>query len=259
MSSKSSLRSRIMMTSSNGNILRVTGHLCGEFTGERRIPLTKASDADVWYFLWSAPNKGLSKQSRRRWFEIPPCTLWRHCNVCCFRAVRDIVLPWIGLYWKSIVARRLSGRNVCFIFRVIFNNLLIPNDRNGRVCVPLLHRIPPVHSLYEISLYFHDHYSIHIWQFFFQIIFATMIKMPDLRFGVTKICTLQSLRVIGLLMTSSWIVYSRFESMRVTNVKACLPSLYYWFTYLWGIRAACFAICNSLWPSEAMGQHGRNI
>ena len=33
-----------MMTSSNGNIFRVTGPLCGEFTGHRWIPLTKASD-----------------------------------------------------------------------------------------------------------------------------------------------------------------------------------------------------------------------
>ena len=43
-----------MMTSSNGNIYRVTGHLCGEFTGHRWIPRTKASDAELWYFLWSA-------------------------------------------------------------------------------------------------------------------------------------------------------------------------------------------------------------
>ena len=43
------------MTSSNGNILRVTGHLCGEFTGPRWIPHTKASDAELWCFLWSAP------------------------------------------------------------------------------------------------------------------------------------------------------------------------------------------------------------
>ena len=34
-----------MMTSSNGNSFRVTGHLCGEFTGHRWIPRTKASDA----------------------------------------------------------------------------------------------------------------------------------------------------------------------------------------------------------------------
>ena len=41
----------IMMTSSNGNIFRVTGHLC---TGPRWIPHTKASDAELWCFLWSA-------------------------------------------------------------------------------------------------------------------------------------------------------------------------------------------------------------
>ena len=40
-----------MMASSNGNIFRVTGHLCGEFTGHRWIPLTKASDAELWWFL----------------------------------------------------------------------------------------------------------------------------------------------------------------------------------------------------------------
>ena len=43
------------MTSSNGKIFRVTGPLCGEFTGHRWIPLTKASDAELWCFLWSAP------------------------------------------------------------------------------------------------------------------------------------------------------------------------------------------------------------
>ena len=44
-----------MMTSSNGNIFRVTGHLCGEFTGPRWIPNTKTSDAELWCFLWSTP------------------------------------------------------------------------------------------------------------------------------------------------------------------------------------------------------------
>ena len=41
-----------MMTSSNGNIFRVTGPLCGDFTGHRWIPHTKASDAELWCFLW---------------------------------------------------------------------------------------------------------------------------------------------------------------------------------------------------------------
>ena len=45
----------IMMTSSNGNIFCVRDHLCGEFAGHRRIPRTKATDAELWCFLWSAP------------------------------------------------------------------------------------------------------------------------------------------------------------------------------------------------------------
>ena len=39
-----------MMTSSNGNIFRVTGHLCGDFTGPRWIPRTKVSDAELRLF-----------------------------------------------------------------------------------------------------------------------------------------------------------------------------------------------------------------
>ena len=45
---------RFMMKSSNGNIFRVTAHLCGEFTCPRWIPRTNASDAELWCFLWSA-------------------------------------------------------------------------------------------------------------------------------------------------------------------------------------------------------------
>ena len=43
------LDSDFMITSSNWNIFRVTGHLCGEF------PTQKASDTELWCFLWSAP------------------------------------------------------------------------------------------------------------------------------------------------------------------------------------------------------------
>ena len=50
-----SQRTNNMMTSSNGNIFRVTGHLCGEFTGPRWIPHKKASDAELWCLLWSVP------------------------------------------------------------------------------------------------------------------------------------------------------------------------------------------------------------
>ena len=45
------------MTSHNGKIFRVTGPLWGESTGHRWIPLTKAGDAELWGFLWSAPEQ----------------------------------------------------------------------------------------------------------------------------------------------------------------------------------------------------------
>ena len=50
-----------MMTSSNGNIFRVTGPLCGEFAGHRWIPLTKASDAELWCFL-SVPEQTVTSK-----------------------------------------------------------------------------------------------------------------------------------------------------------------------------------------------------
>ena len=70
-----------MMTSSNGNIFRVTGHLCGEFTGQREIPRTKAIDAELWCFILSTPECRLREQSWGWWFETPLRPLRRHCNV----------------------------------------------------------------------------------------------------------------------------------------------------------------------------------
>ena len=49
-----------MMTSSNGNIFRVTDHLCGEFTDRLWIPRIKARSFDAFFDL--RPNKLLSKQ-----------------------------------------------------------------------------------------------------------------------------------------------------------------------------------------------------
>ena len=69
----------IMITSSNGNIFRITGPLYGEFTGHRWIPVTKASDAELWCLLLRL-NNGLSKQSRCWWFKTPSCSLWHYCN-----------------------------------------------------------------------------------------------------------------------------------------------------------------------------------
>ena len=69
-----------MMRPSNGNIFRVTSPLCGEFTGHRWIPLTKASDVELWCFFFDLRlNKRFSKKKWNRWFETLSRPLW-HCN-----------------------------------------------------------------------------------------------------------------------------------------------------------------------------------
>ena len=69
-----------MMTSSNGNIFRVTGPLCGEFNGYRWIPLKKPVTRSVDVFCLCL-NKRLSKQSWGWWFETQSRPWWRHNNV----------------------------------------------------------------------------------------------------------------------------------------------------------------------------------
>ena len=64
-----------MMTSSNRNFFRVTGHLCGEFTGLRG-PVTRSFDA----FFDLRLNKRLSKQWWGWWFETLSHPFLRHCN-----------------------------------------------------------------------------------------------------------------------------------------------------------------------------------
>ena len=80
-----------MMTSSNANIFHVTGPL---------VSPHKASDAEFWCFPWSAPDKWVGEQSRRRWFETPSRLSWRHCN--------DLEFLWMpvtlngGLYHRTL-------------------------------------------------------------------------------------------------------------------------------------------------------------
>ena len=63
-----------MMTSSNGNIFRVTGHLCEEFPTQ--LPVTRSFDV----FFDLCLNKRLSRQSWGWWFETLSRPFWRHRN-----------------------------------------------------------------------------------------------------------------------------------------------------------------------------------
>ena len=72
-----------MTTSSNGNIFRVTGPLCGEFTGPGEFPAQKPVTRGFDVFFDLRPNKWLSKQSWGWWFETLSWSLWRQCNALC--------------------------------------------------------------------------------------------------------------------------------------------------------------------------------
>ena len=51
------------------------------------FPLQRPVTRNFNVFFVRRLNNRLSKYSRHRWFETPPCLLWRHCNAC----------PWTGL------------------------------------------------------------------------------------------------------------------------------------------------------------------
>ena len=69
-----------MMTSSNGNIFRVTGPLCGEFTGPGEFPTQRPVTRNFDVFFDLRPNKRLNKQPWCWWFETLSCSLWRQRN-----------------------------------------------------------------------------------------------------------------------------------------------------------------------------------
>ena len=92
-----------MITSSNGNILHVTGPLWGNplVTGgfPSQGPVTWSFDVfcDVRIKKW------LSKLSRCWWFEIPCHSLWCHCNVVPYPHYKPASFSWLWLikrYWK---------------------------------------------------------------------------------------------------------------------------------------------------------------
>ena len=73
-----------MMTSSNGNIFRVTGPLCGEFTGPGEFPTQRPVTWSFDVFFDVRLNKRLSKHSSGWLFETLSWSLWRHHNVDIF-------------------------------------------------------------------------------------------------------------------------------------------------------------------------------
>ena len=73
-----------MMTSSNGNVIRVTSPLCGKFTVTGEFPAQRPVTQSFDVFFDLSLIKRLGKQPWGRWFETPSRSLWRHFNAILF-------------------------------------------------------------------------------------------------------------------------------------------------------------------------------
>ena len=71
----------VMMTSSNGTIFRVTGPLCGEFTGPGEFPAQRPMTRSFDVFFDLRLDGRLGKHSWGWWLEKPSCPLWRQSDV----------------------------------------------------------------------------------------------------------------------------------------------------------------------------------
>ena len=102
------------MTSSNGSIFGVTGPLCWEVPGHRWISRTKASDVELWCFLWSA--------------------LWINAGVNNRDAHYDVIVMYfpcrINLLWLEYSAR--LGR---------YCGCWCPGDTRSQATAPMLLRM----------------------------------------------------------------------------------------------------------------------
>ena len=102
----------LMITSSNGNIFRVTSPLCGEFTRHWWIPLTKASDTELWCFLGWVNNHKAGN-------------LRRHC------AHYDVTVTWNLSICVGIEIRRHSNRTTLNAF---FNETFVQIQQIEIMC-----------------------------------------------------------------------------------------------------------------------------
>ena len=137
------------MTSSNGNIFRVTGHLCGEFIGPGDFPTQRPVTRSFDVYFGLRPNKWLSKQSWGWWFETLSCSLWRHRN---------------GKEWTINMEIFKSGWILQCIG--IWNIIFLSTIRNWSCNIMWCAMFSPNHTLWQIQ-YAHGDVFFSIVMLFF--------------------------------------------------------------------------------------------
>ena len=75
----------------------------GEFCAQR--PVTRSFD----FFFDLRLNQQVSKQWRCSWFEMPLCSLWRHCNIAYYQSRDHSVLPPLPMMAQRRTPKKWHG------------------------------------------------------------------------------------------------------------------------------------------------------
>ena len=107
-------------------IFRVTGPLCGEFTGPGEFPAQRPVTRSFDVFFDRRLNRRLSKQPWGWWFETPSWSLWRHRNVTTVHR-RSVMVYKLNLQRPGVIYRptnivRLFLVTLSFIYKKYVDN-----------------------------------------------------------------------------------------------------------------------------------------
>ena len=108
------------------NIFRVAGPLWGNppvtggFPSQR--PVTRSFDI----FFDPRLNKRLGKQSRRRWFETPSRSLWRHCNVRTQYVPQHIEAwtQWSTFHYNDVIMTTIASQitSLTVVYSIVYSD-----------------------------------------------------------------------------------------------------------------------------------------
>ena len=138
-----------MMTSSNGNIFRVTGPLWGEFTGHRWIPHTRASDSElscfylicVWINGWVNNGEAGDLRRHRAHYDIIMTLKWRHMRVMASQITITRTRLFIGQFAQATNKRNIKA-SLHWLFESGINRRPVTYIHRG----PVLWRAFPWHD-----------------------------------------------------------------------------------------------------------------
>ena len=150
-----------MMTSSNGNIFRVTGPLCGEFTGPGEFPTQRPVTRSFGVFFDPLLNKRLSKQPWGWWFETPSWSLWRQCNVL--------------VIYASVFCLLLLLRGSCNDITRTYQLHVKTTTSDVYTSVKKLKRTHLLMTSHSPVLFYTYMFAFYVWRKLFVIVFVNVV------------------------------------------------------------------------------------